>query len=100
FKAFNDLYGHLEGDSCLRSIASIAQETSRRSTDTVARLGGEEFAILLPDTPSAGAHETAERMRRAVMDLGIKHDDSEHSVVTISLGCATLVPSQAGDATQ
>lgn len=100
FKAFNDLYGHLEGDTCLRTIARIAQETSRRSTDTVARLGGEEFAILLPGTPATGAQETAERMRRAVMDLGIKHEDSEHRVVTISLGCATLVPNQSGDATQ
>ena len=100
FKAFNDLYGHLEGDRCLRSIAGIAQETSHRSTDTVARLGGEEFAILLPGTPSASAQETAERLRRAVMDLGIQHDDSEHGVVTVSLGCATLVPSQAADATQ
>jgi diguanylate cyclase (GGDEF)-like protein len=100
FKAFNDLYGHLEGDSCLRSIAGIAQETSRRSTDTVARLGGEEFAILLPGTSAAGAQETAERLRRAVIDLDIKHADSEHSIVTISLGCATLVPTIAGDATQ
>ena len=100
FKAFNDLYGHLEGDSCLRTIARIAVETSRRSADTVARLGGEEFAILLPGTPAAGAEETAERLRRAVMDLGIKHEDSEHNIVTISLGCATLVPSHAADATQ
>ena len=100
FKAFNDLYGHLEGDKCLRAIATIAVETSRRATDTVARLGGEEFAILLPGTPVDGAKETADRLRRAVMELDIKHADSEYNRVTISLGCATLVPGKTGDATQ
>jgi diguanylate cyclase (GGDEF)-like protein len=100
FKAFNDLYGHLEGDGCLRIIARVAVETSRRTTDTVARLGGEEFAIILPGTPAAGALETAERLRVGVMECGLTHAGSTHGVVTISIGCATMVPKESANATE
>ena len=99
FKAFNDLYGHLEGDGCLRMIARIAQESSRQACDTVARLGGEEFAVLLPRTSAEGAREIAERLRNAVMELGMRHADSTHGVVTVSIGCATVVPDGKGEAT-
>lgn len=92
FKAFNDLYGHLEGDSCLRSVARIAAEISRRSSDTVARYGGEEFAVILPGTHAEGAQQTAERLRKAILDLEMAHGGSSHGVVTVSVGCATVVP--------
>ena len=63
FKDFNDLYGHLEGDNCLRAMGRICADACRRASDTVARIGGEEFAIILPGTPASGAFETAERLR-------------------------------------
>jgi diguanylate cyclase (GGDEF)-like protein len=100
FKDFNDLYGHLEGDSCLRTIGHIAAEASRRASDTVARIGGEEFAIILPGTPAAGALETAERLRQAVMHKGIPHAANAPLVVTISLGCATIIPTEGSEATE
>ncbi len=99
FKAFNDLYGHLVGDECLRSIARIAADTSRRPADAVARLGGEEFAVILPGTPVAGARETAERLRSAVMELALAHEGSAHRVVTVSVGCAAMIPEDGIDAT-
>jgi diguanylate cyclase (GGDEF)-like protein len=94
FKDFNDLYGHPEGDRCLSTIARIAVDISRRSSDTVARLGGEEFAVILPDTPPAGALESAERLRIAVLEQGIQHSGSAARVVTISIGCATIIPKE------
>jgi diguanylate cyclase (GGDEF)-like protein len=92
FKAFNDLYGHLEGDNCLRLVARIALENSRRSSDVVARFGGEEFAIIMPETPASGALEIAERVRAGVIRQAVVHADNSPAVVTISVGCATVVP--------
>lgn len=92
FKDFNDLYGHPEGDRCLCTVARISVEASRRSADTVARIGGEEFAIILPGTPAAGAFESAERLRIAVLEQGIPHTGSSALVVTVSIGCATMIP--------
>jgi diguanylate cyclase (GGDEF)-like protein len=100
FKAFNDLYGHLEGDGCLRAIARIAAEIARRPSDMVARFGGEEFAVVLPGTTSAGAAETAERLRLAVMQEGTVHEGNPHGTITVSLGCATLVPKDGLTATE
>ncbi|QNI33736.1 diguanylate cyclase [Alloacidobacterium dinghuense] len=97
FKLFNDLYGHLRGDDCLRQIAETARQVFRRSGDTVARFGGEEFAIVLPDTDRAGAYELAQRLRQAVEALGTEHAGSQHSFVTVSVGCATLVPEPGSD---
>ena len=100
FKDFNDLYGHPEGDRCLCAIARITVETSRRSADTVARIGGEEFAILLPDTPPAGALDSAERLRAAVLEQGIPHSGSSALVVTVSIGCATMIPKEGASVTE
>jgi diguanylate cyclase (GGDEF)-like protein len=97
FKAFNDLYGHLEGDNCLCSIARIAIETTRRPSDTVARLGGEEFAVILPMTAEQGAVEMAEKLRNAVLDMKTAHEGNSHGVVTVSVGCATVVPREESD---
>jgi diguanylate cyclase (GGDEF)-like protein len=100
FKAFNDLYGHLEGDSCLRSVARIAAEASRRSSDTVARYGGEEFAMVLPGTHTAGAQQTADHLRKSILDLEMIHGGSSHGVVTVSIGCATVVPKDGANVTE
>lgn len=84
FKAINDRYGHEGGDRALEQ-ASAALELSGRTCDTVARIGGEEFALLLPDTDSRGAYSVAERLRRAVHEAGGR----EHFELAISFGVAT-----------
>ncbi len=94
FKAFNDRYGHLAGDSCLRRIAGAMQTTVNRSHDAVCRYGGEEFVILLPETDKKGAERVAQTIRQQIMLLGITHDRSSTGlVVTASQGVATLIPS-------
>src|SRR6187402_613467 len=88
FKQYNDRYGHLAGDACLRQVAQAIEGASRES-DSVARYGGEEFAIILPATDTVGAEIIARRLLQAVSGLGIKHLDSPHGVVTVSIGIAT-----------
>ena len=96
FKAYNDLYGHMQGDDCLRAVAGALVSHLQRSSDMLARYGGEEFTALLPDTDPAGCQALAETLRGAVEGLGLEHRRSSAApVVTISLGCATLVPTQA-----
>ena len=93
FKLYNDRYGHLAGDSCLRRVATALAGLLRRPADMVARYGGEEFAAILPGTGLEGAKVVAESMRQAVASLGIDHQDSPvHSVVTVSLGLSAVVP--------
>ena len=89
FKKYNDLYGHIAGDSCLRTVAEIIQRMILRPGDLVARYGGEEFAVILPDTTVEGASHIAEKIRRAVAEARIPHDASEIAPhITISLGVA------------
>ncbi len=93
FKHYNDQYGHLAGDECLKAVAEAMAGQVRRSADRLARFGGEEFACLLPDTGANAAYAMAQRLREAVSELGIAHACSavsEH--VTISLGVASLIP--------
>jgi len=93
FKLFNDRYGHLAGDGCLRAIASQLAVAARRPGDLAARYGGEEFLLLMPHTDRAGAVGVAERVRKLVLDLAIAHDGSPAaSVVTVSIGVATAWP--------
>lgn len=97
FKRYNDRYGHLAGDECLRTIASTIGHAIRRAGDTLARYGGEEFAVLLPNTSLAGAVFVAEQIRAAVRALGITHADHPNRTVSVSLGVATLSPDQSPD---
>ncbi|WP_101209397.1 diguanylate cyclase [Pseudomonas sp. 43NM1] len=98
FKRYNDQYGHQAGDGCLKSVAQELSLTVRRPYDLVARYGGEEFACVLPNTNLAGAVEIAERMQERIRALGIEHSASDvDSVVTVSLGVATVTPT--GDLT-
>jgi diguanylate cyclase (GGDEF)-like protein/PAS domain S-box-containing protein len=92
FKAFNDHYGHLEGDECLCRVASRMQTSLRRPLDLLARYGGEEFVAVLPNTSAAGAEAMAELLRRIVEECRIPHAGSPHGIVTVSIGCATKVP--------
>ncbi|MET3441099.1 diguanylate cyclase (GGDEF)-like protein [Variovorax paradoxus] len=92
FKKYNDLYGHLEGDECLRRIAHALRSAVWRSADLVARYGGEEMVLLLPATDAEGALEVAQRARLAVVDLQIPHAAAALGTVSISLGVAAWVP--------
>jgi diguanylate cyclase (GGDEF)-like protein/PAS domain S-box-containing protein len=92
FKSYNDLYGHLAGDECLRRISSLVTNALRRPADLAARYGGEEIAVLLPATNDSGATSVAERIRRAVLSLRIKHRDSANGFVTISAGASSIIP--------
>ncbi len=91
FKAYNDRYGHPQGDECLRQVAGALRQSLHRPDDAVVRYGGEEFAILLPETEGAAARELAERLRQAVANLQLAHAASPVADrVTISLGVAAI----------
>lgn len=92
FKQFNDLYGHLAGDRCLRAVAEELAREVKRSEDLAARVGGEEFALLLPHTTAQQAGELVKRIRRSVSALGIDHIGNAHQHVTISVGYSALIP--------
>ena len=92
FKRFNDAHGHAAGDTCLRAIATAMAGEMQRPADLAARFGGEEFAVILPDTEAAGAMVMAERVRRAVHALGIVHPDTVAGVATVSIGVAAVWP--------
>lgn len=90
FKEFNDYYGHLKGDKCIIQVANILKDTLKRKGDIVARYGGDEFMVLLPETDAQGAIHVAEKLVEAVRQLKISHEKSYVSdVVTISLGIAS-----------
>lgn len=97
FKRYNDTYGHLAGDDCLRRVAQALAQTAHRPVDLVARYGGEEFAILLPNTDCRGAHWVASQACEMIRTLQVRDDlSSEGAQVTISAGVATLEPSEHG----
>jgi diguanylate cyclase (GGDEF)-like protein len=97
FKKYNDIYGHLAGDECLRQVGKIIQSAEGRTGDLAARYGGEEFAILLPSTDVRGALKVAENIRKAIRELEIKHDGNLPGVVTISAGINVLMPVTGND---
>jgi diguanylate cyclase (GGDEF)-like protein len=97
FKQFNDLYGHLAGDRCLCAVADALSREVQRPEDLVARFGGEEFALLLPHTSAEGAHKVVERIRAAVLALGIDHIGNSWNRVTVSIGYSALTPVTGGD---
>nr|WP_321469043.1 diguanylate cyclase [uncultured Desulfobulbus sp.] len=92
FKAFNDTYGHATGDECLKQVARTIAEKARREVDKVARIGGEEFGVILPETDPSGCYHVAERIRQEIEKLAIEHTGSATSaVVTVSIGIAGQV---------
>ncbi|QQZ28794.1 GGDEF domain-containing protein [Thiothrix subterranea] len=99
FKRYNDRHGHQAGDQCLQIIAQCIKAVARRASDVVARHGGEEFVILLPDTHLEDAALLAERVRKSVEDQRIPHSDGAiPRIVTISIGVSSCTPNSAHDA--
>lgn len=98
FKLFNDHYGHVEGDHCIRAVAQTLERTVNRSTDLVARYGGEEFAVILPDTDGDAALWLAKSCLQSVADLAIPHAKSSAAHrVSISIGlCSMTVETELG----
>ncbi|MFA5626035.1 MAG: diguanylate cyclase [Thiohalomonadaceae bacterium] len=100
FKNYNDFYGHLAGDECLRKIAQVLQDSITRPGDLVARYGGEEFAAILPNTSLPGAEILAEEIRAAVERQELPHEKSSVSPwVTISAGIADWLPTNSDEYT-
>jgi diguanylate cyclase (GGDEF)-like protein len=92
FKNFNDSFGHLEGDVCLRAVADTIQRSVRRPRDVVARFGGEEFAVVMEGTDAIGARFMAERIRESIQELSVvQGDGARHPVVTVSVGVAAAL---------
>ena len=96
FKAFNDRAGHQAGDDCLRRVATALHEAVHRAADFVSRYGGEEFAVLLPETDAEHAGKVAESIRERIEQLDIEHPSSPLGHLTVSVGIATCVPPRDG----
>jgi len=94
FKQFNDEHGHQAGDDCLRTVAAALSACVHRATDTIARYGGEEIAIVLPSTTAAGARDMAECVRARVHELRIPHEGNPEGdgFVSVSVGVGSVVP--------
>ena len=98
FKQYNDGYGHQAGDECLITVAKALEEQIKRPGDLVARFGGEEFVVVLPETNAVGAFRVAEAMRAGIESLALPHAYSNgHGVLTVSVGVATAYPGPEDD---
>lgn len=96
FKKYNDYYGHLQGDECLRQVAKVLQAAGQRQTDIIARYGGEEFAAVLPHTELAGAETFAKKLLQEVRELQLPHDkNGDFNIVTFSIGVTSVLPSES-----
>lgn len=95
FKQYNDHYGHIQGDDCLRRVAKVLSAAAARSRDFIARFGGEEFVVVLPETNTEAAMNVAERCCSLIFKEQIFHENSQVSqLLTVSLGVGTIVPSR------
>lgn len=92
FKNYNDTYGHQAGDDRLKAIGSLLNNKVHRSTDLVARYGGEEFVILLENAEIDKISDFAEEIREGIQGLDIEHSTSPYKKVTVSIGCAHMIP--------
>lgn len=93
FKLYNDTHGHLAGDECLRTVATVLSKNMRRPADLAARYGGEEFALILPETDADGAIAVAEACRAEVEALAMRNQDTPPArIITLSVGIASIAP--------
>jgi diguanylate cyclase (GGDEF)-like protein len=97
FKSYNDTYGHIKGDTCLRTISSIFREEFQRAGDFVARFGGEEFAIILSGSLANDAFESAEKLREHILAADIEHSGAPLGKISMSIGIASIVAPEAND---
>lgn len=96
FKQYNDHYGHIQGDDCLKRVAQVLNAAATRSRDFCARFGGEEFVIVLPETDEKSAKKVAERCYKMIFKEQISHPKSQVSqILTFSMGVATIIPTAA-----
>jgi diguanylate cyclase (GGDEF)-like protein len=95
FKDYNDECGHLAGDQCLAHVGQVLLTFSRRPTDLAARIGGDEFALLLGDTDSVESQSSAEAILQSINELRIVFDESKQ--ITVSVGVASVIPHQHQD---
>lgn len=100
FKKYNDTNGHIMGDRCLKLVAESLQNSVQRPADIVARFGGEEFVVLLPNTPPENAVIVAEKIRQGVAQLDIPYSPDEEDTLTISIGIASTLSDDKFDAKQ
>jgi len=102
FKRFNDTYGHLAGDECLKRVGDALLHISHRSDDMIARFGGEEFAVILPGSNQEGALRFAESALAGIAALAIPHENSDHpaKIVTVSIGLHVMERGVAADPRQ
>lgn len=91
FKLFNDNYGHVKGDTALKSVTKTLKASLLRPVDFVCRYGGEEFVAVLPDTDFNGAIEVAERIRSNIFNLQMPHEYAKHKYITVSIGIASML---------
>ena len=98
FKQYNDYNGHILGDACLKQIAQLLKKSVSRPRDLVARFGGEEFVLILPDTTQASAIEVVERILQSIRTADICHSSSPlDQRLSVSLGVKTIIPTQKND---
>jgi diguanylate cyclase (GGDEF)-like protein len=92
FKLFNDAYGHLEGDECLKAVAEVIKNVTGRDSDFAARFGGEEFVVLLPCTEKSGAEKIAETLLTKIVALKIPSASKQLKFLTVSIGVSSCQP--------
>lgn len=98
FKDYNDAYGHIQGDQCLKEVAEVVRQSARRKTDQVCRFGGEELLVILPYTSGVDAYAIGEKIRKDVAEAAIPHQNSVVApVVTVSAGVASMVADRSTD---
>ena len=100
FKSYNDIYGHLAGDDCLKTIGNCLQQLVREPRDVAARFGGEEFAMILPATDEDDASFIAEEMRSILAEMALAHEGNTPPTVTVSIGISTVSASDCNRSTE
>ncbi|MBA1259210.1 GGDEF domain-containing protein [Pseudomonas psychrotolerans] len=92
FKKYNDHYGHIAGDICIKAVSECIKSSARRPTDFASRYGGEEMVMLLPSTDESGTYEVAKKISNSLKSLDIAHEKSPQGRVTVSIGIYCLYP--------